>query len=260
MPPTKENEKTGGMSYGFASKLPDAFPNASFIGFTGTPIGMPRNCDGRGASPRQQQKRAEASRRGKSDPIDIPGRVGKGSGECSKVMTDSNGTRHFSPLYALLLTSLLLVGGCTGFDVDWRGDVAKPEDRWAISLGGPTEGISFKDLYVLSSPPSASLPAGYCFIRFWPDGRCATRPILMTKFPTPKDGDKLESLLLGRYKVAGGKIRIEWLIGQEGWFGTEEGTVFADRMEFEGARKGYVYVYKKTNFPAGAMHRLKPDW
>ena len=34
----KVNEKTGEMSYGFASKLRDALPNASFIGLTGTPI------------------------------------------------------------------------------------------------------------------------------------------------------------------------------------------------------------------------------
>jgi type I restriction enzyme R subunit len=34
----KVNEKTGEMSYGFASNLRDAVPNASFIGFTGTPI------------------------------------------------------------------------------------------------------------------------------------------------------------------------------------------------------------------------------
>jgi type I restriction enzyme R subunit len=34
----KLNEKTGDMSYGFASNLRDALPNASFIGFTGTPI------------------------------------------------------------------------------------------------------------------------------------------------------------------------------------------------------------------------------
>jgi type I restriction enzyme R subunit len=34
----KVNEKTGDMSYGFASNLRDALPNASFIGFTGTPI------------------------------------------------------------------------------------------------------------------------------------------------------------------------------------------------------------------------------
>ncbi len=33
----KVNEKTE-MSYGFASNLGDALPNASFIGFTGTPI------------------------------------------------------------------------------------------------------------------------------------------------------------------------------------------------------------------------------
>ena len=32
------NEKTGEMSYGFASNLRDALPNASFIVFTGTPI------------------------------------------------------------------------------------------------------------------------------------------------------------------------------------------------------------------------------
>ncbi len=32
------NEKTGEMSYGFASNLRDALPNASFMGFTGTPI------------------------------------------------------------------------------------------------------------------------------------------------------------------------------------------------------------------------------
>ena len=32
------NEKTGEMSYGFASNLRDALPKASFIGFTGTPI------------------------------------------------------------------------------------------------------------------------------------------------------------------------------------------------------------------------------
>ena len=32
------NERTGKMSYGFASNLRDALPNASFIGFTGTPI------------------------------------------------------------------------------------------------------------------------------------------------------------------------------------------------------------------------------
>jgi type I restriction enzyme, R subunit len=32
------NEKSGEMSYGFASNLRDALPNASFIGFTGTPI------------------------------------------------------------------------------------------------------------------------------------------------------------------------------------------------------------------------------
>ncbi len=32
------NEKTGEMSYGFASNLRDALPNASFIGFTGTPV------------------------------------------------------------------------------------------------------------------------------------------------------------------------------------------------------------------------------
>ena len=34
----KVNEKTGEMSYGFARNLRDALPNASFIGFTGTPI------------------------------------------------------------------------------------------------------------------------------------------------------------------------------------------------------------------------------
>ena len=34
----KVNEKTGEMSYGFASNLREALPNASFIGFTGTPI------------------------------------------------------------------------------------------------------------------------------------------------------------------------------------------------------------------------------
>ena len=34
----KVNEKTGEMSYGLASNLRDALPNASFIGFTGTPI------------------------------------------------------------------------------------------------------------------------------------------------------------------------------------------------------------------------------
>ena len=34
----KVNEKTGVMTYGFASNLRDALPNASFIGFTGTPI------------------------------------------------------------------------------------------------------------------------------------------------------------------------------------------------------------------------------
>ncbi len=32
------DDKTGGMSYGFARNLRDALPNASFIGFTGTPI------------------------------------------------------------------------------------------------------------------------------------------------------------------------------------------------------------------------------
>ena len=32
------NEKVGVMSHGFASNLRDALPNASFIGFTGTPI------------------------------------------------------------------------------------------------------------------------------------------------------------------------------------------------------------------------------
>ncbi|MCY2972887.1 MAG: HsdR family type I site-specific deoxyribonuclease, partial [Planctomycetota bacterium] len=32
------NTKTGKMTYGFASNLRDALPNASFIGFTGTPI------------------------------------------------------------------------------------------------------------------------------------------------------------------------------------------------------------------------------
>ena len=34
----KVNSETGEMSYGFASNLRDALPNASFIGFTGTPI------------------------------------------------------------------------------------------------------------------------------------------------------------------------------------------------------------------------------
>ena len=34
----KVNQMTGEMSYGFASNLRDALPNASFIGFTGTPI------------------------------------------------------------------------------------------------------------------------------------------------------------------------------------------------------------------------------
>lgn len=34
----KVNPQTGEMSYGFASNLRDALPNASFIGFTGTPI------------------------------------------------------------------------------------------------------------------------------------------------------------------------------------------------------------------------------
>ncbi|OGB24094.1 MAG: DEAD/DEAH box helicase [Burkholderiales bacterium RIFCSPLOWO2_02_FULL_57_36] len=34
----KVNRQTGEMSYGFASNLRDALPNASFIGFTGTPI------------------------------------------------------------------------------------------------------------------------------------------------------------------------------------------------------------------------------
>ena len=32
------DEKTGAMTYGFASNLRYALPNASFIGFTGTPI------------------------------------------------------------------------------------------------------------------------------------------------------------------------------------------------------------------------------
>ena len=31
-------EKTGAIAYGFAKHLLDALPNASFIGFTGTPI------------------------------------------------------------------------------------------------------------------------------------------------------------------------------------------------------------------------------
>lgn len=35
---SKVNENTGERSYGFASNLRDALPNASFIGFTGTPI------------------------------------------------------------------------------------------------------------------------------------------------------------------------------------------------------------------------------
>ena len=35
---SKVNEKTGEMSYGLASNLRDALPNASYIGFTGTPI------------------------------------------------------------------------------------------------------------------------------------------------------------------------------------------------------------------------------
>lgn len=34
----KVNEKTGEMGYGFASNLRDALPDASFTGFTGTPI------------------------------------------------------------------------------------------------------------------------------------------------------------------------------------------------------------------------------
>jgi type I restriction enzyme, R subunit len=34
----KLDKKTGGMAYGFAKHLRDALPNASFIGFTGTPI------------------------------------------------------------------------------------------------------------------------------------------------------------------------------------------------------------------------------
>ncbi len=34
----KVNTQTGQMSYGFASNLRDALPNASFIGFTGTPV------------------------------------------------------------------------------------------------------------------------------------------------------------------------------------------------------------------------------
>ena len=34
----KVNEKTGEVSCGFARNLRDALPNASFIGFTGTPI------------------------------------------------------------------------------------------------------------------------------------------------------------------------------------------------------------------------------
>ena len=34
----KVNEKTAEMSYGFARNLRDALPNASFIGFTGTPV------------------------------------------------------------------------------------------------------------------------------------------------------------------------------------------------------------------------------
>ena len=32
------NAQIGELSYGFASNLRDALPNASFIGFTGTPI------------------------------------------------------------------------------------------------------------------------------------------------------------------------------------------------------------------------------
>gem|GEM_PF-2393476 len=82
----------------------------------------------------------------------------------------------------------------------------------------------------------------------------------MTKFPTPTDGDKLESLMLGRYHVYGGRIRIELFEGHDGLFYTYEGTVNADRIVLETPRKGYVDVYKKTDFPAGAMHRLKPDW
>ncbi|MGV2480548.1 UNVERIFIED_CONTAM: hypothetical protein IGO34_27540, partial [Salmonella enterica subsp. enterica serovar Weltevreden] len=34
----KVDAKTGEISYGFAKYLRDALPNASFIGFTGTPI------------------------------------------------------------------------------------------------------------------------------------------------------------------------------------------------------------------------------
>ncbi len=34
----KVDAKTGEISYGFAKHLRDALPNASFIGFTGTPI------------------------------------------------------------------------------------------------------------------------------------------------------------------------------------------------------------------------------
>ena len=34
----KVERKTGEIAYGFAKYLRDALPNASFIGFTGTPI------------------------------------------------------------------------------------------------------------------------------------------------------------------------------------------------------------------------------
>ena len=39
----KVNRKTGDVKYGFAKYLRDALPNASFIGFTGTPIELKIN-------------------------------------------------------------------------------------------------------------------------------------------------------------------------------------------------------------------------
>jgi hypothetical protein len=82
----------------------------------------------------------------------------------------------------------------------------------------------------------------------------------MTKFPTPQDGDRLESLMLGRYTATGGRIRIELFEGHEGMFYTIKGTISADRIVLETPRKGYVDVYQKTDFPPEAMHRLEPNW
>lgn len=174
------------------------------------------------------------------------------------------------------LASVMLVS--CAFEKGYYYDLARPrkEDQWPIAVGGPTEGVSYKDLYVLSVEASGSAPKGYYFRRFWPDGRCTHRYILQEQYPTPSDGDHIEMLLLGRYTASNGVVRTAFYSDIDNQFLEEEGMITKTGIQFRERRESPfgtfltklgvppdrvdVSFYEKTDFPAGAMKLQKPNW